>query len=210
MKKSLKSLVALSLAGLVLGSASLGYVSAQESESSEAASSESVESSASSESTESTKGEETEGSELQQAVAAAVEAFEAEYADAEINEIDVELNRDGSYEIDVDGFDDTTDYEITYRSDNAEVTSRETESEDDNQDEQALDLEAVITIDEATEIALSEASLETATSWNLDHVDDNDVPEWQVSFDEDENGGQEAEVTINANDGTVIETELDD
>ena len=198
MKKSLKSLVALSLAGLVLGSASLGYVSAQESESSEAASSESVESSASSESTESTKGEETEGSELQQAVAAAVEAFEAEYADAEINEIDV------------DGFDDTTDYEITYRSDNAEVTSRETESEDDNQDEQALDLEAVITIDEATEIALSEASLETATSWNLDHDDDNDVPEWQVSFDEDENGGQEAEVTINANDGTVIETELDD
>lgn len=210
MKKSLKTLAGLSLAGLLLGSANLGYVAAQDSESSEAASSESVESTESTESTDTTEGEDAEGSELQQAVAAAVEAYNAEYAETEINEIDVELNRDGSYEIDVDGFDADNDYEITYRSDNGEVTSREVDSEDDNQDEQALDLEALISIDEATEIALAEVGLETATHWNLDQDDDNDNPEWEVSFDEDENGGQEAEVVIDATDGTVLETELDD
>lgn len=145
-------------------------------------------------------------SDAQLAMEEAIEIFREEFPDAEINQVDVELKADGFYETEIDGFNGNQDFELTVHSENNEIHERE-EDEDDDQ-ETALDFEALITLDEASEIALAEVDLEVITHWTLDF--DDGRFEWEVEFDEDENNGREATVEIDAETGEVIDADLDD
>lgn len=150
--------------------------------------------------------EDTEESELQTTLKEAIAIFLETFPDAEIEEIDVELGNDDNYKIDIDGFDSDNEYQLEFRTSPLEVIEEERESDDD--DEVALDLEALISIDEASKIALTEAGFGVITSWNLDH-DDEDGFHWDIEID-DRDSDREAEIKINAENGDIIETELDD
>lgn len=211
MKKSIKHLVLLGLSATTLIVGLAPTVLAQEENSESEVSSEMTSESASSEefAEDTTQtDEETEASPAQQALESAVEIFREEFPDAEIDQINVELRNDSFYEVELDGFSEDTDYELTVHSENNEIRDREEESSDDNDHEVALDLENLLSLDEATEIALSEVSLPTPTQWDLDSDRDRFV--WEVEFDEDENEGQEATVEIDAESGDVLDVDLDD
>lgn len=145
-------------------------------------------------------------SDAQTAMEEAIEIFKEEFPDAEIDQVDVELKNDGFYEIDIDGFNENQDFELTVHSENNEISERE--EDEDNDQETALDFEALLSLDEASEIALAEVDLEIITQWTLDS--DDGRFEWEVEFDEDENDGREATVKIDAESGEVIDVDLDD
>lgn len=145
-------------------------------------------------------------SDAQAAMEEAIEIFKEEFPDAEIDQVDVELKNDGFYEIDIDGFNENQDFELTVHSENNEISERE--EDEDNDQETALDFEALLSLDEASEIALAEVDLEIITQWTLDS--DDGRFEWEVEFDEDENDGREATVKIDAESGEVIDVDLDD
>lgn len=145
--------------------------------------------------------------ELQTAVDEAVAAFEQEFPDVGIEEIDVELENGQGYDIDIDGKTEDKEYQITYNSKDKAITEREEEDET-NQLDDLLDLIKAISIDEATDIAKGEAQLETPTNWTLDFDTERNVMVWEVEFDDDQND-QEAEVKIDATNGEVLKVDTD-
>lgn len=115
----------------------------------------------------------------------------------------------------------TEDVEVT---DEAETeAAEETEAQTDEQDRLQLDLESLIDIDEASDIALEEAgsgeidhwilSADTTEWWNLFGDEENDNPVWTlnvVNMDEDSEDVDlmdELEVQINAVSGDVLNQE---
>lgn len=167
---------------------------------------------------------EVDASTTQQGVEQALEIFQNEYPDAEIEEIDVELDREDNddeeaaeaeevvYNITVNGFDaDDNDFELEiewvngeireqafnegmFNSDDTDttettedttatesteetsdaVTDDATEESAEAQERRGLDLENVLTLDEAAEIALAEYGEGEITDWNLTV----DNPDW--------------------------------
>lgn len=147
--------------------------------------------------------------ELQTAVDEAVAAFQEEFPDVGIEEIDVELEDGQFYEIDIDGKTEDKEYQITYHAKDKTITEREEEDDDTNQLDDLLDLTKAISIDEATEIAKNEAQLETPTHWTLDYDTERGVMVWEVEFDDDQNTN-EAEVKIDATNSEVLHVDTDD
>lgn len=190
--KNLKKLLAVSLAGSLLVGGHL--VQAQESTTSEAESTEEATSQA----------ESTDKSEVFQAYEDAIAAFQEAYPEAQIEEIDVELLNDDTFEVEIEGFQGNEEVDATYMSRDGQLTERSAEVDDDG-DKQALDLDAVISIDEATEIANGETGLTNPTNWKLDANASRTV--WEVNYDDQ---AQEAEVDIDALTGEVLGVELDD
>ncbi|WP_338487826.1 PepSY domain-containing protein [Ruoffia tabacinasalis] len=209
MKKSLKSFALLGISGLML-TAVAPHVTAQD-DSQEASTSE--ESVSSEESTESTDEAQTEESDLQVALNDAVALFQEEYPNAEIEELEVEL-RNEEYRITIHGFEDNIEYEVDFSVAPVEITDRDEDNEDDNDnDGEALVLEDLITIDEASEIALEEASEGTITDWDLDS-DDGRV-RWEIEIDGVENPDQDDDdnklhIEIDAETGDILNVEFDD
>lgn len=194
MKKTLTNLLFIGLASFSL-TTTLAQVQAQDDTTEEEVT------------TEVTQDENDEAkSDAQTAMEVAIEIFKEEFPDAEIDQVDVELKNDGFYEIDIDGFNENQDFELTVHSENNEISERE--EDEDNDQETALDFEALLSLDEASEIALAEVDLEIITQWTLDS--DDGRFEWEVEFDEDENDGREATVKIDAESGEVIDVDLDD
>ncbi len=207
MKKSLKSFALLGMAGLML-TAVAPHVSAQD-DSQEASTSE--ESVSSEESTESTDEAQTEESDLQVALNDAVALFQEEYPNAEIEELEVELRND-NYQITIHGFEDNIEYDIEFSVDPVEITERDEDNEDDNDDD-ALVLEDLITIDEASEIALEEAGEGTITDWDLDS-DDGRI-RWELEIADVQNPNEDDDddklhIEIDAETGEILNVEFDD
>lgn len=211
MKKSLKSFALLGISGLML-TAVAPHVTAQD-DSQEASTSE--ESVSSEESSESTDEAQTEESELQVAFNEAVALFQEEYPDAEIEEIEVEL-RNEEYQITIHAFQDNTEYEVDFSVDPVEITRAE-EDDDDDSDDEPLNLEELITIDEASEIALEEAGSGTITDWSLDS--DDGKFRWEIEVEgaegaaetnDDDDDDNKLHVEIDAETGDVLDVEFDD
>lgn len=210
MKKSLKTFALLSMSGLML-TAVAPHVMAQD-DSQETTSEESVSSEESSENTDEAQAEE---SDIQVALNEAVALFQEEYPDAEIEELEVEL-RNEEYKITIHGFQDNTEYEVEFSVDPVEITKTEEDGDDDSDDE-ALNLEALITIDEASEIALEEAGSGTITDWSLDSDDgqfrwDIEVEgaEGATATNDDDDDDNKLHVEIDAETGDVLDVEIDD
>lgn len=210
MKKSLlmKQFVLLGASAISLGAVNMLSVVAQDdsSESSSEVSSSVV--------TESADGEVSgflvaDGSDLQLAVVAAIEAFQAELPDVAIVELDIELQKDGSFEIQLDGQTADTEHELKFDSEKNEVVSREEDQLDDDDVKTPLDFEQLLSVDEITEIALAEAGFGEVTDWNLEFDDRNERFEWELEI-YDEDTKEEAELRIDGLTGEVLEAELDD
>ena len=207
MKKSLafKRLVLLGASVLGLGAVNVLSVAAQD-DSSES-SSEVVSSESSDEEVVAFLA--NEGSDLQLAVVAAIEAFQAELPDVEIVELDIELQKDGSFEIQLDGQDADTEYELKFDSEKNEVVSREEDQLDDDDVKTPLDFEQLLSIDEITEIALAVAGFGEVTDWNLEFDRRYERFEWELEI-YDADTKEEAELTIEGLTGEVLKAELDD
>ncbi|XJS11132.1 PepSY domain-containing protein [Aerococcaceae bacterium WGS1372] len=212
MKKSLKKLVLLGVSGMML-TAVMPQVMAQES-SEESTTEESV--AGSTESTETTDEEATEESELQTALNEAIELFKAEYPETELKEIDVELRKE-EYKITIHGFSGTNEYEVDFSVDPVEITNKEEDNDDDDNDDDALVLEDLITIDEASDIALEEAGGGMITDWNLDTDDGKAI--WELEIEDpalentdnnDDDDDNKLHVEIDATTGEVLKVEFDD
>lgn len=161
-----------------------------------------------------------EESNLQLALNEAIEQFQAEYPDAELEEIEVELRHE-DYKIKIHGFQENREYELEFSVDPVEITKTEEDDEDGDQDE-ALVLNELITIDQASEIALEEAAGGTITDWKLDTDDGKTV--WEVKVgdpaaettsdteddDDDDDDNNKLKVVIDATTSEVIKTEFDD
>lgn len=195
-------------------SAALPQVKAEESSTESAL--EELSSEESSELSESTE-EVAEESDLQVALNEAIELFKAGYPEAELDEIEVELRKE-DYKIKIHGFQGTNEYELEFSVDPVEITKSEEEEDDDDQDE-ALILADLITIDQASEIALKEAAGGTITDWKLDTDDGKTV--WEIKVedaaventadsDDDDDDDNEFKVVIDATTSEVLKTEFDD
>lgn len=150
-----------------------------------------------------------EGSDLQLAMVAAIEAFQAELPDVEIVELDIELQKDGSFEIQLDGQDADSEHELKFDSEKNEVVSREEDQLDDDDVKTPLDFEQLLSIDEITEIALAEAGFGEVTDWNLEFDRRYERFEWELEI-YDADTKEEAELTIEGLTGEVLKAELDD
>ncbi|MBA5729222.1 hypothetical protein HW423_05430 [Aerococcaceae bacterium INB8] len=287
MKKSLRQMLLVGLsASLLVSVAPLAYaeeVSSEEETSEvveESAAEESVaEESVSEESTE--EAADVEASDVQMGLEEAITMLESEYPDAEVEEIDVEYNRDEQlYNITVNAFNAEEDIELEVVwqdgevtesgfngglfdsvdgdnasdeatsdvadedvmdgdvSDEADIVENESEAElsddsivEDASDDEAvnseeepteeerptLDMDSVITIDEATELALGEVENGEAIHWNLKadasdfwdflqpEEDQEEGPIWTVEVEEPEAMMSE-EVVIDALAGSIIES----
>lgn len=282
MKKSLRQMLLVSLsASLLVSVAPLAYAEevSSEEETSEVVEESAAEESVAEESTE--EAADVEASDVQMGLEEAISMLEAEYPDAEVEEVDVEYNRDEQlYNITVNAFNAEEDIELevvwqdgevaesgfneglfdfldgddaaedaTSESaesdtveedvaDEADIVENESEAElsDDSivedaaEDESAtseeapteeerptLDMESVITIDAATELALGEVENGEAIHWNLKadasdfwdflqpEEDQEEGPIWTVEVEEPEAMMSE-EVVIDALAGSVIES----
>lgn len=200
MKKfaTLKKIISLSLGTLLLASTSTNLIFAQDN---------SEESSTSDQMSETVSEESQAASELQLALETAIDLFGTEFSEADITEIDIELQRDNTYEIQIEGHDDAGEYELEYHSGTEEVREREIDDDDDT--EQALPLNDLLPIDEISAVALEEVGFGEITDWHIEHDDNSDRFVWDIEIQES-NSEREAEIEIDASTGEVLNVELDD
>lgn len=199
----MKFMLPLSMAALL---AACGQDQAQDDNASQEATSQQAETSAeettsSADSTASTS-ETTDGgpitpADLDVSLEEAVAEFQSRYPDAQITDIEIDDN-DGGWEYDIAGFDADSEYEITVDGISGEVLEVEAEAED-HSDDDVLNLEGIISVQEAIDIA-TEEGLNGVESMELERDDDfNRVTYWNI-----ESQGNDLEIKINAETGEVL------
>lgn len=194
-----KQLVTVGMSAFLLTATSASLVFAQDN---------SAESSTNNDETTSSQVEETiTASELQQAVETAIDLFYDEFPDAEITEIDIDLEANQTYEIQIEGYDGTDEVELEYHTETEEI--RELEMKKDDDSNRPLPMEELMTIDEINKIALEEAGFGEITDWHLEYDDDRDKFVWDIEIN-DTQSDQEAELEIDALSGEILDIELDD
>lgn len=138
----------------------------------------------------------------------AVEKFNQQFADKQLNEIELEPTR-GGYVYSIDGFDENTDYTVKINANTGKVVGYESDpkdAEDKMEADYALNTDGIISRSEAGKIAKSQANSGKAREWVLDQKT-NELTTWEVKVID---GTLETEVTINAQSGEVITVDIDD
>ncbi|MGO4937830.1 PepSY domain-containing protein [Fundicoccus sp. Sow4_H7] len=195
MKKTFKKFVMLTASVTALGASLPVLVNAQDDASSE-----------STESVEESTADEAEASDLQLALELALDLFYEQVPDIGVTEIDIDLNDDGSYDIDIQGVNADGEYEYELRVSGEEVSNENFErDDDDDDDDEILDLENYLSIDEITKIALDAVGSGKVTDWTLD-FDDN-KPVWDLDIDEVDGDDDDVEITIHAETGEILDTD---
>ena len=135
----------------------------------------------------------------------AINKFDKKYADKKLKEIDLKL--DGNkYFYEITGFDKDKEYEMTINAiSGKEVKSSSEKLDLDERLQKGLDLDKVISRDQASEIAEKEVKNSTAKEWTLKM--DQDKVIWDVTV---ESGSSKHEVEIDAISKKVIKSEKDD
>lgn len=135
----------------------------------------------------------------------AINKFDKKYSDKDLKEIDLKL--DGSkYIYEITGFDKDKEYEMTINAINGkEVKSSSKKLDLDERLQKGLDLDKIISRDQASEIAEKEVKNSTAKEWTLKM--DKDKAIWDVTV---ESGTSKHEVEIDAISKKVIKSEKDD
>lgn len=135
----------------------------------------------------------------------AINKFDKKYSDKKLKEIDLKL--DGNkYFYEVTGFDKDKEYEMTINAiSGKEVKSSSEKLDLDERLQKGLDLDKVISRDQASEIAEKEVKNSTAKEWTLKM--DQDKVIWDVTV---ESGSSKHEVEIDAISKKVIKSEKDD
>lgn len=135
----------------------------------------------------------------------AINKFDKKYSDKKLKEIDLKL--DGNkYFYEITGFDKDKKYEMTINATSGKEVKSSSEKLDlDERLQKGLDLDKVISRDQASEIAEKEVKNSTAKEWTLKM--DQDKVIWDVTV---ESGSSKHEVEIDAISKKVIKSEKDD
>ena len=135
----------------------------------------------------------------------AINKFDKKYSDKKLKEIDLKL--DGNkYFYEITGFDKDKEYEMTINAiSGKEVKSSSEKLDLDERLQKGLDLDKVVSRDQASEIAEKEVKNSTAKEWTLKM--DQDKAIWDVTV---ESGSSKHEVEIDAISKKVIKSEKDD
>lgn len=135
----------------------------------------------------------------------ALDKFDAKYPNKQIKSIDLK-QENGTYVYEIDGFDKTNEYTATIDADNGKVLHSHSEKLDvDDRHQKALDLNSVISRDEATKIAEKHAD-GVSKEWNLELDEDDSKAYWDVEVSD---GTKSTEVKINATNKDVVRTDRD-
>ena len=135
----------------------------------------------------------------------ALDKFDAKYPNKQIKSIDLK-QENGTYVYEIDGFDKTNEYTATIEADNGKVLHSHSEKLDvDDRHQKALDLNSVISRDEATKIAEKHAD-GVSKEWNLELDEDDGKTYWDVEVSD---GTKSTEVKINATNKDVVRTDRD-
>lgn len=135
----------------------------------------------------------------------ALDKFDAKYPNKQIKSIDLK-QENGTYVYEIDGFDKTNEYTATIEADNGKVLHSHSEKLDvDDRHQKALDLNSVISRDEATKIAEKHAD-GVSKEWNLELDEDDGKAYWDVEVSD---GTKSTEVKINATNKDVVRTDRD-
>ena len=135
----------------------------------------------------------------------ALDKFDAKYPNKQIKSIDLK-QENGTYVYEIDGFDKTNEYTATIEAKNGKVLHSHSEKLDvDDRHQKALDLNSVISRDEATKIAEKHAD-GVSKEWNLELDEDDGKAYWDVEVSD---GTKSTEVKINATNKDVIRTDRD-
>lgn len=134
----------------------------------------------------------------------AINKFDKKYSDKKLKEIDLKL--DGNkYFYEITGFDKDKEYEMTINATSGKEVKSSSEKLDlDERLQKGLDLDKVISRDQASEIAEKEVKNSTAKEWTLKM--DQDKVIWDVTV---ESGSSKHEVEIDAISKKVIKSEKD-
>lgn len=135
----------------------------------------------------------------------AINKFDKKYSNKDLKEIDLKL--DGSkYIYEITGFDKDKEYEMIINAINGkEVKSSSKKLDLDERLQKGLDLDKIISRNQASEIAEKEVKNSTAKEWTL-KMDKNKAI-WDVTV---ESGTSKHEVEIDAISKKVIKSEKDD
>lgn len=113
-----------------------------------------------------------------------------------INIDEIELDEDiRGFEYSISGWDDNNDYDIDISAQSGEIKSQETEPDNDSDD--TINLDNIITPQEAMDIATADAGVDFVEGWTLE-VDDG-----LTVFEIDLNGADD--ITINAETGDIVD-----
>lgn len=130
----------------------------------------------------------------------AVQTFHDEFGeDVTIDQIDFDED-DGNYEYNVQGWNQENEYDLDINADTGEIQERDTESDNDDDDqEDTLELENILTPQEAMDIAVQEAGSEIVEEWSLDT--DNGLTVYEVNLE----NADDDDITIDAATGDVVD-----
>lgn len=132
-----------------------------------------------------------------EAVEAAMENFDGELVELELDD------ENGTWVYDVHLENDTEEYEAVLSADDLSVVSEESEQDDDNDSEDRFNYEDAISYEDAVQTAIDETGGDFA-EFTLD-MDDGGL-EYEIEL-ENTDEGEDADVTINAESGEVIESD---
>lgn len=130
----------------------------------------------------------------------AVKIFQDTYPSVSIESI--QMDDDRNYEYDIDGFDEANEYELSIDANSGETRDQETGDNNDN-DEEALNLENVLSPQEAMDIALNEIGTGYVDEWELDM--ENGAPVYEISIEETDNqDDDDMDITIHGETGEIL------
>lgn len=115
--------------------------------------------------------------------------------DVTIDQIDFD-EENGIYEYDIDGWDQENEYSLEINADTGEILEESSESDDDQDD--TLDLENIITPQEAMDIAVEEAGSDIVEQWTIEEDDGLTVYEVELENADDD------DIKIDASTGDII------
>lgn len=114
----------------------------------------------------------------------AVSTFNNAFGSPNIDTIEFDRD-DGRYVYDFDGWDDQAEYEMTIDAQTGEILSQDTDDDDDADEDDRLELDGIISPQEAMGIALEESSGNYVEEWDLDTDFGETVYEIDIEGDND-------------------------
>lgn len=136
--------------------------------------------------------------------------YQEQFPDTDITSIQLEKELSG-FVYKVEGVDDDNEYELKINAETKEVVKDKTEKLDldeqggSKRNSDKLDLEGIISLDEATKIAEEKAGTGQAVEWDLDR--ELTTTYWEVKV---KDGTNEIQVKLDAKTGDILEIEQDD
>lgn len=154
-------------------------------------------------STETTNSVKTEISKIKLSQQEAIDKFHSQFSGKQIKSIDLSLEGK-QYVYEIEGFDSTHEYSAEINAETGHASSVHSERLDHDDRNEALNLDGIISRDEASVIA-EEHAKGTSQEWKLDQ--EHGKTYWEVEV---VNGHQSTEVKIDAHSKKILETEHDD